>query len=161
MGDKPPEWLTAQIPGAADLIAWFGYWPSFHDAEVISIQLLRSGPSRLCLHTFDCTREVNKKGQYVCQKHVVITFLLAGLRRLELAGFNHQNVISGLTIVRAGGGYELIIEGCYGVEGALAAESVSIELAPGAPLDSQYLTEGLPGTGLKRGTNDSPIIQVD
>jgi hypothetical protein len=23
------------IPGAADVIAWFGYWPTFHDAGVL------------------------------------------------------------------------------------------------------------------------------
>ena len=29
------------IPGAQDVIAWFGAWPTFHDAEVLSISLDR------------------------------------------------------------------------------------------------------------------------
>jgi len=37
------------IPGAADVIAWFGYWPHFHDAEVLSITLDRSGESQVAI----------------------------------------------------------------------------------------------------------------
>lgn len=93
-----PEWLTVEVPGATDLIALFGYWPSFHDSEVIAIELVQSGPSRLSVHTFERSSEVNQKGQYICRKHVVVTFLFRGIRGLELSGFNHQSVIWGLTL---------------------------------------------------------------
>ena len=139
-----PIWLTNEVPGASDLNAWFGYWPSFHDAEVVSIELPRSGPARISVHTFDCTGEVNQKGQYVCQKHVVVTFLLNGVDGLELSGFNLQNVVSGVTIAKTERGYEVQLEGCYGVEGAVSANSVRVEFVPGPPLDSLYLTEGMP-----------------
>jgi hypothetical protein len=85
---------------------------------------------------------VNQKGQYVCQKHVVVIFLLNGVDGLELSGFNQQNVLSGVTIAKTERGYEVQLEGCYGVQGTVMANSVRVELLPGPPLDSQYLTEG-------------------
>jgi hypothetical protein len=40
----PPE-LEA-VEGAKNLRDWFGYWPNFHDAEVISLHLNRSAISK-------------------------------------------------------------------------------------------------------------------
>jgi hypothetical protein len=138
------DWLASHVPGARELIAWFGYWPSFHDAEVTSIELVRSGVSRISVHTFEATNELNQKGQYICRKHVIVEFLLGGISSLDLNAFNHQNVISGLVLTQAEQGYTLELEGCYGVDGAIAAESVEIKLAPGPPSDSLYLQESMP-----------------
>ena len=41
----PPALGT--IEGAKNLRDWFGYWPSFHDAEVILLHLNRSDASTL------------------------------------------------------------------------------------------------------------------
>jgi hypothetical protein len=138
------DWLASQVPGASDLIAWFGYWPSFHDAEVTSIELVRSGTSRVSVHTFGSTGEIDAKRHYVCTKHVVVSFLLNGISELELTDFNHQNVLACLLLTRVERGYELKLQGLFGVDGVITAESVSIELVAGAPPDSQYLTEGMP-----------------
>jgi hypothetical protein len=137
-------WLTSEIPGASDLIAWFGYWPSFHDAEVTSIELSRSGASHVAIHAFEMTDKVNIKGQYVCHKHVIVSFYVGGIREIELNGFNHQNVLSGLELARVEQGYKLTLGGCYGVDGSITAETMRVELAPGPPSGSQYLTEGTP-----------------
>ena len=75
---------------------------------------------------------------------MIVTFVLNGVDGLELAGFNQQNVVPGLTLAKVDQGYELKLEGCYGVEGVMRAKSIRVELAPGPPLDSQYLTEGTP-----------------
>jgi len=40
----PPELGT--IEGAKNLRDWFGYWPSFHDAEVILLHLHRRSDDR-------------------------------------------------------------------------------------------------------------------
>jgi hypothetical protein len=50
---------------------------------------------------------VNAEGQYVCRKHVVVSFFLNGIRELELTGFNDQNVLSGLELASVEQGYEL------------------------------------------------------
>jgi hypothetical protein len=45
-GDDMLE-VTDEIPGTAEFIKWFGYWPSFHDTEVLDLKLCRSGPSTI------------------------------------------------------------------------------------------------------------------
>jgi len=45
--DAPPD-----IPGADAVDAHFGYWPTFHDAEVESIFLHRSETSRIVVKAF-------------------------------------------------------------------------------------------------------------
>lgn len=47
------------IPGAMQLDSWFGCWPSFHDAEIISLHLNRNGNSFLRVHTWEMTKEVD------------------------------------------------------------------------------------------------------
>jgi hypothetical protein len=143
MLDTIPDWL-ASIPGANEVIAWFGYWPSFHDAEVTLIELARSDPSRVDVHAFESTEEINAKGQYVSRNHAVVSFLVGGIQELTLTGFNHQNVLSGLRLARVEEGYQLTLEGCYGIDGVITAESLRIALRPSVPPDSQYLTEGKP-----------------
>jgi hypothetical protein len=128
-----------EVRGAADLIKWFGYWPSFHDAEVLDVELHRSGSSAIRIHTFEITDQVNSQGHYICVKHVVVTFILEGVNNLHLDYFNGQNVIYGLLLRQTPEAYELTLDGCHGVDGTIAAERVQLELAPGVPADSQYL----------------------
>ena len=69
----PPE--LAAIEGAKDLRDWFGYWPSFHDGEVIEMHLCRSSLSSIKIHTWEITKEVDARGYNAMTKHVVIEFL--------------------------------------------------------------------------------------
>jgi hypothetical protein len=125
------------IPGAAEVVAWFGYWPAFHDAEVLSIALNRSGASQVAIYTFETTRDVDPSGHYILVKPAMITFRLEGFpqdqqgivnTRLEF--FNHQNVLNGVSVRPIAGGYELILEGIYGVSGSLCCERLSVALEP-------------------------------
>ena len=122
-----------QIPGSADLISWFGLWPSFHDAEVLSIHLNRQGESKVVVHTWQKTDEVDGRGHFVLTKHVVVTFLLESTLSVKLEDFNHQNVISGLSLDATASGYRLILHPCFGAEGMLEAERVRIKIQPGVP----------------------------
>jgi hypothetical protein len=80
------------------------------------------------------TGQVDKRGHFVLAKHVVVSFHLDGIKGIELDGFNHQNVISGLDLKQSGGTYELRLHGCYGIAGAITADRVRIELEPGEPV---------------------------
>lgn len=56
---------------------WFGYWPSLHDAEVLSADFQRaiggSGPGlSVKVHAFEMTSEVNEKGYFKLIKHCII-----------------------------------------------------------------------------------------
>jgi immunity protein 50 of polymorphic toxin system len=124
------------IPGASGLFAWFGFWPSFHDGEVLSLHLDRAGPSQLRVHTWEGTPQVDSRGYGVLQKHVVVTFILENISDLELDGFSHQNVLAELTLTELPDGYELKLWPCYGISGEIKARSVRIEFAPSMPPDS-------------------------
>jgi hypothetical protein len=131
-----PEFL-ADIPGASELLECFGFWPTFHDGEVLSVHLDRAGPSRLRVHTWAIeTTSVNSQRTYLWKhiwKHIIVTFILEDISELELDGFNHQNVVAGLILTKDPNGYKLKLEPCFGLSGTIAAGSVRIELEPGKP----------------------------
>ncbi len=103
----PP--IESLVQGSEKLLAIFGRWPSFHDAEVMECRLSRTpkapgekrdhGVQLLAkIHTWDMTNEVDSTGYYVLKNHTLVTFRFSGVEELKLEGFNHQNVIFGLTI---------------------------------------------------------------
>jgi hypothetical protein len=123
------EFLNA-VPGAAELFTWFGYWPSFHDAEIISLALNRSGTSTLRIHTWQMTSQTDERGYYILDKHVLINFQMEEILGLELGDFNLQNVISGLNIRKTDDGYQIEMGPCYGLAGSITARKLSIEIEP-------------------------------
>jgi hypothetical protein len=53
----------------------FGTWPSFHDAEVLTVRLDRSGNSaddgpalEAAIHVFRMTSEIDSRGYYVSKR---------------------------------------------------------------------------------------------
>ena len=137
------------IPGAADVVAWFGYWPSFHDAEVLSITLDRWRPSRIAVHTWNRTQELDARGYYVLDKHAIVTFVLEdflldreGITNTQIDGFNKQNVLSSLTVRKTLEGYDLILNGIYGVSASISARRLWVELSPGTPEHTHWQFSG-------------------
>ncbi len=103
MSDDSIEHIYDQIPGGQALLDWFGYVPSFHDAEIVGLDLRRTGQSLLRIHYFIApyVAEHEQGGSYVFERHTVVTFALEDIMDLQLDGFSHQNVIGGLTLRRA------------------------------------------------------------
>jgi len=130
-----PTQLEA-VDGAKNVRDWFGYWPTFHDAEVIHLHLNRKGASSLAIHTWEITSEVDEHGYYVLTKHVVVEFLMKDVFGLSLNGFSHQNVLFGLAIEKIEDGYQITLDDSYGIAGTIDAKHVSIRLAPGKPNDT-------------------------
>ena len=113
-------------------MAWFGSWPSFHDAEVLSIHLNRSGESRVAIHTWHRTNEIDDRGYFIATTHVLVTFVLDGIQTVQLNDFNHQNVVSGLSLEKTAAGYRLTLDRCFGAEGMLEAQHIRIIMQPSA-----------------------------
>jgi hypothetical protein len=97
--------VVGRIVGREKLLAIFGYWPSFHDAEVVWLNLDRGknderlGPTlETQVHAFETTKEVDEKGFYVLRHHVLVHFRFQDVVDLSLEGFNHQNALFGLEI---------------------------------------------------------------
>jgi hypothetical protein len=97
---------VGRITGAERLVAAFGYWPSFHDAEVLWLRLDRRAGGAGCygptlealIHTFEITNEVGADGYYVLRHRVLIHLRFSDVVELRLDGFNHQNALMGLTL---------------------------------------------------------------
>lgn len=91
-----------RIKNKEGLIDIFGRWPSFHDAEIISIYLDRDGEYGPFLdakiHLFEMTNQVDDKGIYVLKHHTLATFRFAQVVMGEVKWFNHQNVIAWMSI---------------------------------------------------------------
>jgi hypothetical protein len=128
------------IPGAADVIAWFGYWPTFHDAEVLAITMDRERGITVAVHVFHTTSEIDSKGHYIHDKHAIIRFSMTGFPADEtgfvptkLQEFNHQNVLSSARVEKRDYGWELILDPCFGVCGSIACERMSASVEPGVP----------------------------
>jgi hypothetical protein len=88
----------ANIDGAAELEGWFGYWPNFHDAEITSIVLNRTGTSTLSVHTWEMSDKVDNLGYYILQKHVLVDFEMTGVSNLQLEGCSPATILFGLSI---------------------------------------------------------------
>jgi hypothetical protein len=139
------------VPGGPELLAWFGHEPSFHDAEIVSLHLNRTGQSTLSIRTREMTEGADSAGAYAHEKHGIVTFTLEDIQALNLEGFSHQNVIGRLELRRIDAPlpsfgmqwieppepppalYEIALEPCHGLAGTIQARHVSIALTPGEP----------------------------
>lgn len=113
--------LPPPIPGARAVAGWFGQWPSFHDAEVVSIALDRAAGARIVVR----------------HSGALVTFVLSGfpldhegvaLNRIQF--FNHQNVLSSLALDPAPFGWNLVLDGIFGVSASIACHSIHVQIAP-------------------------------
>lgn len=119
------------IPGATELYDWFGYWPDFHDSEVIHLYLNRTGTSSMLVEAWNMTDKVDERGYFVVDKEVLVEFLLEGITELDLEDFNHQNVIMSLQIERTESGYRFDMDTSFGLLGTIDVDRFSIRLVPG------------------------------
>jgi len=90
----------------------FGYWPSFHDAEVMDVHLWRGNVDpesarsvfpvlTVKLHLWELTNETDLRGFLVLRHHTIATLRFHDVEdNIQLTGFNQQNVIFELTIER-------------------------------------------------------------
>ena len=103
-----PE-IESLIQGSRNLTDIFGYWPSFHDAEVIELHFWRGDvdPKReryvfpvltVKLHVWELTNEVDERGYLVLRHHTLTTLRFHNIDEFKMEGFNHQNAIFGLSI---------------------------------------------------------------
>ena len=120
--------IEAGLTGAEAVRQWFGSWPNFHDAEVISLSLARKGQSVLRVYP------------YYPHKPAVVDFIFENVTDIELQDFSGQNVIMSLGIETATDQngdkvYRLVLVPCYGLAGRIDAKSLRVELSPGKSPD--------------------------
>lgn len=131
--------ILERILGHEKLVAIYGYWPSFHDSEILTMRMDRAsgddsqGPVLwLKVHLFHMTAEVDPMGHYKTIHHAIVDLKMVDVENCELIGFNHQNVLNGLTIEEAAadskGRNKLLVEldPAYGLGGELNCASIEI-----------------------------------
>ncbi len=93
--------LSDWVSGSAKLIAIFGAWPSFHDFEVLKIELARDAGKVftqpvmvVTIHAFDISKPLHSREH----KDTRIALRFSGVEDLKLDQFDHQNAIADLVI---------------------------------------------------------------
>ncbi|WP_420232674.1 Imm50 family immunity protein [Pseudomonas sp. ABY48] len=129
---KPAELIS----GAESVIEAIGFWPSFHDAEVISFSVSRALPgvdsvtvAKLCVHY----REHEAVGvgtadlEYVCQKSLLVELILSDIHDLALTDFNQQNVLESIDLKQSEDLSILVdIVSIWGVGGTIRCNHVAV-----------------------------------
>ena len=124
------------IDGAQELYTWFGYWPDFHDSEVIKFRFDLSAPSSLVLHTWEMTNQVDSKGYYEQVKHVVVEFTLGGVSALSLEQPLDHSILLDLGIDKTETGFRMSFSAAYGLSGTIDSKALSLCITPGKPFQN-------------------------
>ena len=132
---------TEHIVGSDKLVAALGYWPSFHDAEIVSVSAERvlpvapgSASVTLVVHlrTYEPRGEGTAQYEQVLVKSILATFVCKQVSDLELSEFNHQNVIDSLSVRRdtsakaADSPLVLSIEPSWGLGGIVRCATIEL-----------------------------------
>ena len=82
----------------------FGYWPSFHDAEIQKLCLTVadgepwvvgsvSPAMEMTVHVFEMTKDVTSDGFFVLTKHTLVRIRFENVEGLQLSNFSFQNPV--------------------------------------------------------------------
>lgn len=142
---------VVEIENSNLVLEWFGFWPSFHDSEVISINLHRSlrgeekGPIlSVCLYTFQMTSELVENSFYKLIKNCVIELEFESIDSLEIEGFNHQNALDCIEFsetknLLGSSVISVVFNSAYGVGFDFICSKVRVvSLIPGIPADDLH-----------------------
>lgn len=72
------------------VLAAFGYWPRFHDADVVDFRRVDDEVD-LTLHAFEMTREVDERGYFRLIKHHLVRLRFTDIADAELDRFWEMN----------------------------------------------------------------------
>lgn len=124
------EFRHDDIEYADIVISHFGYWPTFHDAEVISMKFVRGmnkeqASLEMKILAFERTDKL-KDGYLELAKHCLIDMEFIGLGKSEVDNFNHQNVLGGLKFGKHDHFLFCELSSSHGVAGYIEAEKIRI-----------------------------------
>lgn len=126
--DQPP----VPVVNANRLLDVFGYWPSFHDAEVHRVVLDRGArdeqPSvTLLVNVYDSSGALDDRGYYNERVNVMVTLRFTDVEDLALSDLGVQNVISELRLESQPGARIAVELGpCFGLNGVFSCGAVEV-----------------------------------
>ena len=108
------------------IIDFYGAWPQFHDANVLTYAKPSPGdPSlTLTLHTWQMTDKVDSKGYFVLQNHALVSFRFEGLFEVEMDTFRTGNILFGREFSQNEGGssFRVVLDPVMDMSGSFAAK---------------------------------------
>jgi hypothetical protein len=126
------------VVGYEKVTAIMGHWPSFHDAEVISITLGRAFPFisgstlgrlKVVVREYEPAKVGTVDFHMAFKRGAVVDFIFEDVGDVLLEDFNHQNVVNSISVVPAditGKRLKVEIESIYGIGGHLYCNTVEI-----------------------------------
>lgn len=150
----PPDALAPEFyrrfAGCEKLTDFFGYWPGFHDVEILSFHLERGSPAQqedgpvltVLLHTFEWGQDTDS-GATILTRHCTVEFCFTQVDDLHAAGVDTRNVISELRFNadarETPPRWLVAFPGTQGLSGQFSCGSVEVKaVTPGIPPDSIY-----------------------
>ncbi|GAB3638835.1 hypothetical protein GCM10027422_44250 [Hymenobacter arcticus] len=86
-----------QIVNSQDIYLHFGYWPDFHDAEVVQVSFDSHATGRysvtFLLKTAEFTNELDEHGHYALFRPCNIKLQFTGIHEVSFTDFYFQNVL--------------------------------------------------------------------
>lgn len=128
------------------VIQRFGYWPSFHDAEVLKVTFEANPGYRatvtFLLETHEFINELDSRGYYKQVNNCRIELNFTGIHEMHFEDFSHQNIIFGLELKEAGEFIECAFDSSVGLVASIVAEeSIVLSLVPVEPEIEQPLID--------------------
>lgn len=80
------------LPGYEAVVAAFGYWPSFHDAPLLSFEHSDASLA-MVIHADEMTRDVDERGFFGSIKHHLVRFRFSGVHDLQVRQFDVPNTL--------------------------------------------------------------------
>ena len=125
------------VSGSSKLTGAMGYWPSFHDANVVNVSRA-SDSITAAVHVFAMTDQVDAAGYYVLEKHHLVTLALEGVQSSSLPPDYSSDCLSQLSFQRAGASICVEFESHMGSGGEVICNSVAVlDVVPCSPASTE------------------------
>lgn len=125
------------VAGYSKLIEAMGYWPSFHDANVLKVTS-GNGSLTVTLHVFAMTSQVDSAGYYVLDKHHLVTLVLEDVQSSSLPPDYASDCLNLLSLRRAGASICVEFDSHMSTGGEVLCNGVTVlQVVPCSPGGTQ------------------------
>jgi hypothetical protein len=123
-----------EIPGAPELAAWYGTFPSLHDANVIDFHIGVDGSGFMVIDAFRTTSRVDENGYFILDKHFSATFQFENIETVSLSDFlPGQAILFDFKIDKSDTLFNVRFSSSYGFDGAITMKNLSVTFEPRSP----------------------------
>ena len=114
------------VTNGEKLVEAMGYWPSFHDANVLEVSRC-PGSFSTTIHVFSMTDQVDTAGYYILEKHHLVTLVMLGVQGNSLPTDYSSDCLEELTFQRVGDMLQINFESVMGQSGTILCSGAEIQ----------------------------------